>query len=81
MGLPLPDDSSKSKSTLKKISHQNFSAEKKDSVAESEKPLRKRETVITLLALVRINYFACNKSVSTQCAKVCLQATKGLKLK
>jgi len=73
LGLPV-DDTKKIKAIVSKgLASHNFTSARKGELDASEKHHRKREAVIALLGLTRVNVYQCNKAIATQCAQLALE--------
>eukprot|EP01119_Soliformovum_irregulare_P011079 TRINITY_DN2752_c0_g1_i4.p1 TRINITY_DN2752_c0_g1~~TRINITY_DN2752_c0_g1_i4.p1 ORF type:complete len:1020 (-),score=406.21 TRINITY_DN2752_c0_g1_i4:7-3066(-) len=71
LGVTIPTDESKARSATKPGKKIPFKLICED---PSELSHRKREAVIILLALAKLNYYACNRSIATFCAQLAVQA-------
>jgi len=75
MGIQVPAPGEKVKS-IRNAGQLTFSVDK-EKLKNSELSHRKREAVIVLLALAKVNLYACNKAIASFCAGLALQLSIG----
>ena len=71
MGIIIPEEKDKVK-PVKKVNNLNLAQDPKEKLNNTEFTHRKREAVIVLLALARVNFYASRKLLAIYCSSLAL---------